>query len=292
MTSLQRPVRHARRINHDRRTLCSRRSMNIYTDWRNDRSAVGIGAMTVIATLAVPFLASATSELSWWINLLLGAAILFVGGTAVYRRLRRRTASTDDMEPLVSKHDQPVEEPRIEQGDQATQTPRWQVVEESIRKAPIVSGEGPILLLGYARVAAVGQRETEKLYYCKLHDVKDAHSYFEFRVNPPSGRLVERESEIRLLPGEIITSKRVWSASDESANNNVVADWRSLSEESRELIHSSESMVIVWKDTISHGGDRPETKINRLVVPVDGLHDVEEQLARYRAEAVLRFAPV
>ena len=265
--------------------------MSIYTDWRNDRSAVAIGAMTVIATLAVPFLASATSELAWWINLLFGAAILIVGGTVVYGRLRRRTNSTDDAadSDVAEKH-QASEEPPVEQTDQAT--PRWQVVKESIRKAPIVSGEGPTLLLGYAQVAAVGQRDTEKLYYCKLHHVRDGHSYFEFRVNSPSGRLEKRESEIRLLPGEIITSERVWSAADGSPHNNVVADWGSLSDESRELIGSSESMVFVWKDTTSHGRQRPETKTHRLVVPVNGLLDVEQELARHSKETILRFAPV
>ena len=265
--------------------------MSIYTDWRNDRSAVGIGTMTVIATLAVPFLASATSELPWWINFLFGATILIVGGTAVYRRLRRATDSTENIAgSVVAEHTQPSKEPRLEQVDQAT--PRWKVVQGSIRKAPIVSGEGPILLVGYAQVAAVGQRDAERLYYCKLHDVRDGHSYFEFRVNPPSGRLEKRESEIRLLPGEIITSERVWSATDESPNNNVVADWSSLSDESRELIGSSESMVVVWKDTTSHGGERREIKTHRLVVPVDGLRDVEQELARHSKEAMLQFAPV
>ena len=190
----------------------------------------------------------------------------------------------------IAKLDEPVDQ--VDQGDRIAPTPRWQVVEDSLRRAPIVSGEGPIVLLGYAEVAAAGPRETDKLYYCKLLDVRTGHSYFEFRVNPPPGRLVKRESEIRLLPGEIITSKRVWSASDGSANNNVVADWQSVTDESRELIESSESMVIVWNDTVSLDGESFQTKTHRLVVPVAGLSDVENKLNQHRMHNVPHFSPV
>ena len=45
---------------------------------------------------------------------------------------------------------------------------RWKVVRDSIPKAPIVAGEGPVMLMGYAQVDAVGDDENKKLYYCKM----------------------------------------------------------------------------------------------------------------------------
>ena len=64
--------------------------MSIYSDWRNDKLFVLISVMTLVATLAVPFLGRVAVELSWWTNLLFGAAILVIGGIGAYWRLRAK----------------------------------------------------------------------------------------------------------------------------------------------------------------------------------------------------------
>ena len=146
------------------------------------------------------------------------------------------------------------------------------------------------ILLGYAQVDAVGDDENKKLYFCKMYDARAAHAYFEFRVNARWGTLTKRQSEMRLLPGEIVVSKRIWSGEDGMANN-IVADWNSVMDESRELIEGSKSMVIIWTDTVSYGNNRVETKTHRLVVPLDGFLDAEYELGFFQRQASLGHSP-
>ena len=273
--------------------------MSLYSDWRNDKPTQRIAIATLIATFAVPFLASAAADLPRLTNLLIGVAILVLGAIIALWRLRRSA-----FRGLLPKTDAPREHElgHVQDSSQVRQPEstvvkedqpgrRWEVATDSIRKAPIVNGEGPILLMGYAQVDAVGDEGNNKLYYCKMYDVREAHAYFEFRVNAPWGRLPKRQSQMRLLPGEIVVSERTWSSEDGEDANNIVADSKSISNESRDLFKGSESMVVVWTDTISHGNDNIETKTHRLVVSLDGFLEVEEKIGDLRRQARLRHSP-
>ena len=261
--------------------------MNVYSDWRSDKLAIGISALTLLATLAVPFFARAMAGQPWWVNLLIGASILVLGGIAALMRLRLVARSLGGAPNELDEDEPPKENGRTEPtADDDQPTDRWEVVEDSIRKAIIVSGEGPIILLGYAQVDAVGDEEHHKLYYCRLHDVRDAHSYFEYRVKAPWGKLLKRESEVRLLPGEVVHSRRSWSSEDDAGNPNVVADWKGTKEGSRDLVKGSDRMVFVWTDTIQYEKGSTETKTHRLVVPVAGLQDIESKLSEAAGTAM------
>ena len=277
-------------------------NVNASSDWRSDRATVRIGIATLAVTFAAPFLASATAELPWWANALFGVASLVVGACCVVWRRRQifseianprsSTLSEDTGKPIEEADPtEPAATPETTAPDESEteSRQRWEVVEHSIRRAPIVTGEGPVLLMGYAQVDAVGDEDNKKLYFCKMYDVRTAHAYFEFRVNAPLGKLLKRKSEIRLLPGEIIVSERTWAYEDDgNANNNIVADWTSIVDESRGLIEGSERMVIVWTDTTSHERDRVETTTHRLVVPLDGFVDAEDDIRFLRTQVAMR----
>ena len=269
--------------------------MSIYSDWRNDKLARRISGWTLVATLAVPFLGRAAVELSWWTNLLIGVTILVVGGIGALWQLRR-TGSRGNVpnergEGEPSTEDEHTAQPEPTAIEEKT-VGRWELVMDSIRKAPIVAGEGPVLLMGYAQVDAVGDDENKKLYFCKMYDARQARPYFEFRVNAPRARLLKRHSEMRLLPGEIVVSERTWTLEgSEEPNNNIVGDWKSIAGESRELIEGSERMVVVWSDTISYGADTAETKTHRLVVPLDGFLVAEQDIGYLRNRAATRHSP-
>ena len=67
---------------------------------------------------------------------------------------------------------------------------------------------------------------------------------------------MKRDSEMRLLPGEIVVSKLTWALDrSEEPNNNIVGDWTSIVDESREWIADSARIVIIWSDVVSYGND-------------------------------------
>ena len=132
--------------------------MSIYSDWRSDKPAIGISALTLLATLAAPFFSTAMAGQPWWVNLLIAVAIFVLGGITALLRLRLVARSMGSV-PNERGEDEPSTAQLEPTAVEEPPTGRWEVVEESIRKALVVTGEGPIILI-WIRAGGRGWRRS------------------------------------------------------------------------------------------------------------------------------------
>ena len=226
----------------------------------------------VLFAAVVEFAGNATIGLPWWANTAL-ATVFLVGCIALVVRSR----SISDVE--IPEPDTAVDD-EVSQADADTPPERpdvWRVVEHSVRQSGVVSGEGPVVLMGYAEVTET--RGDRKLYHCSLFDVPRGHQYVELRVGTSSvAGLLRREVKITLDPGNILWSELTWTPEDHSAEANVVANADTVLTEALELLDGAERMVVVWKDTIEDDSGRTTPQGNRIVVGLEGFSDVMSAL--------------
>ncbi len=283
--------------------------MGRYSSLLHDRS-VQWGAPATILTAMAPFLSAAATGIPWAWNLAIAAVVLASGVGLVAWRARRVSGISAESDGSVVAEEtrlaNQVDGDGTEEGPQvppATQGPGaelaaptsdsedarcWKIVEPSVRKIPVASGEGPIVLMGYAEVEAEGDDEYNMLYYCSMFNVDTRENYYEFRTASSWARISRRECEVRLLPGEVVAYERTWP-SDGEPFNNVLCDSKSAKDETRGLLADSERLVFVWTDTIEHQNGQQQKKTRRLVVTTDGLADAADRFQWAQALRARRF---
>jgi len=212
---------------------------------------------------------------------LLSCVVVGVLAFALWRatRLPGEQAVVDSRAEDSPQHENANTTPSNEEANQ--QQNQWHIVEHSLRTSGVASGEGPVVMLGYAEVTeARGER---KLYHCSLFDVAHAYQYIELRVASSSfAGLLRREVKITLDPGNILWSELTWSPEDgTAAPPNVVANARTVLEGARQLLDGAERMVVVWTDTIGPDPDTATLQVNRLVVGLEGFSEVMDRLSRH-----------
>ena len=237
------------------------------SQWHAD-PATNASVLTVLGAAVVEFTGNATIGLPLWAHAVL--ALAFVGG-CVWFVLRSRSIASDVVEDENDSEDVPTEEP--------TERPDvWRVVKASLRTSGVVSGEGPIVLIGYAEVSEA--RGDGKLYHCVLFDVPSGHPYVELRVGKSSGRLRRREATVTLEPGNILWSELTWTPPEgqSSASTTLVANVDTVLSEASKLLEGAERMVVVWKDSIEGSEGRTKSEVNRIVVGLEGFSEVMQAL--------------
>lgn len=276
--------------------------MSWYSELLHDRP-VQLGGPAIIVAAATPFLSAAATGIPSWANWVIAAAVLMTGGGLVAWRARRVSESPGKSESVEAEETKPAtqtdadrteESPQVAlrtQGEAVEVAPPntdreegsgWKIVEASVRSVPAVSGEGPIVLMGYAEVAAEGDNEHKKLYYCSMFNVEKSQYYYEFRIASRWERILRRECQVRLLPGEVVAYERTWPSEGEPFNN-ILCDWKSAKDETLELIAASKHLVFIWTDTVEYQNGQQETKTRRIVVTTDGLSDVADRFRLRRA---------
>ena len=179
--------------------------------------------------------------------------------------------------PIESRHTEESKAQSTEERESKSES-EWEINEDGFRKVHILTGEGPSILVGFARTAVTGDPTCNELYYCVFIDLQAGGGRYEFRVHPPSESVIERLCTVSVNPGDVELFRRSWSAANEPLNN-ILCTSDDVLPDSINLLNSSNEIVFVWTDTIERPHYQSEKQTHRIVVSTTGFREVTDRLS-------------